>query len=393
VSQLKVWDGSAWVPAVLGKQGPQGPQGSSGVITVNAPITNLGTSTSATLGLDTSIPRLTASQTFTGTQTLRSGSVTTPSAVVRAITSQTSNLQEWQDAAGVVQSRVAFDGSTILRGLQTGSLSFSGVTFNGISNPATVTTTPTLVVQGIASQTANLQDWRNSAGTILGGRNVVGQTFTGLTTPVSTAVGGATTAASGTGTVATITTTTATNAAVGDLITVAGVTPTAYNGTFVVTAVSNVTTFTVSYASTATGVQTVAGTVSLPAQASITARSAGTHPLIVRGAASQASELQKWQSSNGTDLARVLSNGTFAVPIMYCSNLYNAGLNTNSSLLLENAGARATTGVASNVALKVQNTVAIPTGDLFQALAGSTVVAKIDVAGKLTATSIFGGTP
>lgn len=67
----------------------------------------------------------------------------------------------------------------------------------------------------------------------------------------------ATTAASGTGTVATITfPAQATAPVVGSLFRVRGVTPTAYNGVFVVTAS---TTTTVSYASTATGAQTVAG--------------------------------------------------------------------------------------------------------------------------------------
>ena len=76
MSQLKVWDGSAWVPAVLGAQGAQGtqgpqgaqgtqgpqgatgaqgaqgPTGFSGVIAVTSPITNSGSSTSASLGFD-----------------------------------------------------------------------------------------------------------------------------------------------------------------------------------------------------------------------------------------------------------------------------------------------------------------------------------------------------
>ena len=70
----------------------------------------------------------------------------------------------------------------------------------------------------------------------------------------------ATTAASGTGTVATLTfaAQTVPPFPVGSAITVAGVTPTGYNGTFTVTAC---TTTTVSYANATTGVQTVAGTI------------------------------------------------------------------------------------------------------------------------------------
>lgn len=70
----------------------------------------------------------------------------------------------------------------------------------------------------------------------------------------------ATTGASGTGTTATITFATQATApfTVGDTIKVSGITPTGYNGTFVVTAA---TTSSVSYASSATGSQTQAGII------------------------------------------------------------------------------------------------------------------------------------
>lgn len=71
--------------------------------------------------------------------------------------------------------------------------------------------------------------------------------------------GGTTTAASGTGTIATITTSTSHNLLIGDIVTVAGITPTGYNGTFTLT---GVTPTTISYANTTTGSQTVAGSVS-----------------------------------------------------------------------------------------------------------------------------------
>ena len=106
-----------------------------------------------------------------------------------------------------------------------------------------------------------------------------------------------------------MTLTSASNAAVGDLITVAGVTPTGYNGTFVVTAVSNTSPFTVSYANATTAAQTVAGTVSLPAQASVTARSAGTKSLVVRGASGQSVNLQEWQNSSGNLIAYIDTAG------------------------------------------------------------------------------------
>jgi hypothetical protein len=115
--------------------------------------------------------------------------------------------------------------------------------------------------------------------------------------------------------------------------------------------------------------------------------------LAIRGAASQAADLQKWQNSSGTDLARMFSNGTLVVPTIYSNNYYNSGSSALSALILETTGGRITTATATNIALKAQTTAVSPTGDLFQALVGTTVVAKIDVNGKLSATSIFGGTP
>ncbi len=69
-------------------------------------------------------------------------------------------------------------------------------------------------------------------------------------------------------TVETLTLSAASNAVIGDVITVKGVVPEEYNGTFVVTAVSNTAPFTVSYkqpnAEGTTDAQSSAGSVSLP---------------------------------------------------------------------------------------------------------------------------------
>lgn len=81
--------------------------------------------------------------------------------------------------------------------------------------------------------------------------------FGGFTNPST-----ATTGTSGTGTVATVEVSfLPAGIVVGTQITVAGITPTAYNGTFIVTAY---TSGSVSYAATATGSQIVAGTITVP---------------------------------------------------------------------------------------------------------------------------------
>jgi hypothetical protein len=53
---------------------------------------------------------LTASQSFTGTQTVLSGSTTTVGLIAKAITSQTSNLQEWQNVSGTALAKVTASG-------------------------------------------------------------------------------------------------------------------------------------------------------------------------------------------------------------------------------------------------------------------------------------------
>lgn len=98
----------------------------------------------------------------------------------------------------------------------------------------------------------------------------------------SVAISAATTGASGTGTTATLTFGAVSVAApIGSTIVVSGVTPAAYNGTWVVTASS---TTSVSFASTATGAQTVAGTVQYGTDYSIQAASVATSTVSNAGA-------------------------------------------------------------------------------------------------------------
>ena len=138
------------------------------------------------------------------------GAATVVAVTVVGAASQTANLQQWQNSAGTVLASVS----------NAGDISGKRVAITQTNAGQIV-----LDVLGAASQTADLQQWRNSAGTILGGANALTQIYTGSTSPILVATGGATTAASGDGTTATITTTSAHGLAVGDLVTVAGVTP------------------------------------------------------------------------------------------------------------------------------------------------------------------------
>jgi hypothetical protein len=230
--------------------------------------------------------------------------------IVKGAASQTGHLLEFQDSAGSVLGSISSAGFLTLTRI---------ATINQINGPEKA-----FVIRGATGQTGDLQNWNNVSSVTLGGVNGAGQIFTGSTGPLFWGRGGATTATSGDGTTATITTTSAHGCAVGDIVTVSGITPTGYNGTFVLTAVA---TNTISYANATTGAQTVAGTIGVPAQATITARSAGSLGLVVRGAASQSANLQEWRDSSSTVLASINSVGYLATAFVDVK-ITNSGINT-----------------------------------------------------------------
>jgi hypothetical protein len=171
-----------------------------------------------------------------------------------------------------------------------------------------------------SAQTADLQQWQSSGGTVLGGRNAAGQTFAGSTAAV---VGSTTTALTSaaytSATVAVFTYGGTSLVQVGQTVTVAGVTGGAYNGTWVVSAVTS-TTFTV-LGSGFTNNAGTGGTFKLSAVGSFTAGTAAITPLVARAAASQTANLQEWQDSTGATLGKVDGSG----------NVFANSVRTNSS--------------------------------------------------------------
>lgn len=214
---------------------------------------------------------------------------------IKAIASQTADMQQWINSGNSVLAKVDQNGFAVFGGATVLSNSVLSISPYG-------TTQVGATIRAVSGQTANLQNWQSSAGTTLSGVSPNGQVFVGSTTPYAYAVGGATTAASGDGTTATITTTSAHNLAVGDRITVSGITPSGYNGTYIVTAV---TTNNISYLNATTGSQTVAGAVNVDAQFSVTARSGATVPIIIRGGGFNV-DLQRWYTSSNA-LAAIIN--------------------------------------------------------------------------------------
>jgi hypothetical protein len=107
--------------------------------------------------------RLTAGQgtdlAYTAALSVNTTGTAVKGVVVRAVASQSANLQEWQNSAGSILSRIKFDGTPV----------FSYGTFFGQQTlSADADAVKPLVVKGFsATQSANLQEWQNSGGTVI----------------------------------------------------------------------------------------------------------------------------------------------------------------------------------------------------------------------------------
>ena len=269
---------------------------------------------------------------------------TTIGIVVRGAASQSLSLQEWQNNAGTALASIQAGGSLRISGSM-GYVGGSGsqLVFQSGNNSAyfTVTSTagsyPSLQVIGISTQTSDLQQWRGSA-VILSGINSAGQIYAGTTASINGSTTTAITSAAYTSaTVAVFTYGGTSLVQAGQRVTVASVTGGTYNGTWTVTAVTS-TTFTV-LGSGFTDVAGTGGTFTLSAVGSFVAGTAAITPIVVRGAASQTANLQEWQNSAGTSIARVdasgqlVLSGTFypqSAIIAMGAGFYNAALSIRS---------------------------------------------------------------
>jgi hypothetical protein len=109
---------------------------------------------------------LVGGNSFTGAQTVTGTVIGSQVLRVLGASGQTANLQQWENG-GVVQASVtAFGGATFATG---------GTVYGRLSVNAGTATTVGAVIRGAASQSANLQEWQNSAGSILGKFDSAGQ--------------------------------------------------------------------------------------------------------------------------------------------------------------------------------------------------------------------------
>ena len=101
-----------------------------------------------TFGTATSLARITA----------QIGTASNIGVIVKGAASQTGNLQEWRNSADSILSRVNSSGNFLMPSLV--------VNYDAQITAGAATVVP-LLVKGAASQSANLQEWQNSAGTVL----------------------------------------------------------------------------------------------------------------------------------------------------------------------------------------------------------------------------------
>jgi len=218
--------------------------------------------------------------------TITAASASTKPLIIKAAASQSANLQEWQNSSGTVLAKVQSNG--VIDTSQYINMSTSGnagIAVGGIyrirmtngntrvqSGNGAITT---LTVEGVASQTANLQEWQDSSGTVLANINSGGQgSFKSTTLTASSSGNSALTLVAASGQTA-------------PLLTAPGGTQINSSGNYLTTP-----GLTVSYV------------------ADFSAGASNVTPIYIKGAASQSANLQEWQNSSGTVLATVASTGT-----------------------------------------------------------------------------------
>ena len=171
---------------VAGPTGPTGSTGAAGVIAATAPITyssgtqtvalNIGsslTTSASNLIVDsTVVPYLANANTFTvSPQQITVNAAGNKGLIIKGAASQTTNLQEWQNSSGTILSRITSSGQLGVPNIYSVNGSGAFLTMNSTSGAVSINanaaTNIGLIVQGAASQTADLQEWQNSVGTVL----------------------------------------------------------------------------------------------------------------------------------------------------------------------------------------------------------------------------------
>ena len=250
--------------------------------------------------------------------------VSTKNVVVRAFASQTANLTEWQNSAGTalaVVSNVGTVRASIFANL-TGSLTYIATNFDtsGIGIVISSAAQKGLIVRGAGSQSANLQEWQDSTGTVLNTITSSGTLVIGGTSPINSSFG-----------------ITLSNKSLASYYSPNN---SSYNTSFNF-ARGNTTGNWMGIGTigdSANGVSSIAisdssaqnlFTVGQTGNTAITLRSDSSIGLIIKGSNSQTADLQQWQTGGGQKTAWIDSQGQFTTGYYYMNlggNVLNSGL-------------------------------------------------------------------
>lgn len=252
---------------------------------------------------------------------------------IQGHTSQSANLQEWQNSSGTVLTSISSAGYLNSPRFKENA---NGVVIGGASTPVAGTnvlvestggSNKALVVKGYSGQTANLQEWRNSANTLLSSINSdgalqlvstetirFGAYATGLTIEASDGLGSITFKSWGT-----------TLASFG-LSSASIYAPIAFTSPLIINGSStsdvdirtgywywnlrnNHTSSDAFQIVNETGANSIPLSISKYSTTTLQNRDASYQALIVKGYTSQTANLQEWQNSSGTVLSGINSSG------------------------------------------------------------------------------------
>jgi hypothetical protein len=167
--------GPAGAQGPKGETGNTGAAGSSGVVSVTSPITNVGSETAAIIGINTAnFALLNTANTFSNSpQSVNIASAASKGLIIKGFASQTANLQEWQESDSAARSYVDSNGRFVIRSAASPAASLTVATYG---SPSAIGA----VIRGAVSQTADLQQWQNSAGTVLARIDEIGRLGIGV---------------------------------------------------------------------------------------------------------------------------------------------------------------------------------------------------------------------
>jgi hypothetical protein len=307
--------GPTGATGATGPQGPQGIQGNTGVVTATAPITyNSGTQA---VGIDLSlIAQDNVANAFTvGGHTITNGATGTVPLRINAITGQTANQMEFYNASGVLSSRIAADGAYVA-GANSESF-ISGASFRLQIQPASAATVAA-TFRGASGQTADLMQWQSNTGTIL---SLVNSSGSFRVASIGAVAGGNAALTPGGDTNGFLL---ATVNAGNKGLSIRGAASQTANLQEWQNSAGTVRGYVTplgdaSFGSLGLGYTTPYSGVSNSIFGLVTAGAANIG-IAVRGSASQTANLQQWENSAGSVLARIGPNGLFQGVALYTTN-------------------------------------------------------------------------